>query len=237
MGRLSVLMYHNICEDNKKSSGLTISVQKLEEQFKYLSQHYHSLFVSELENQKTLPGRTVVITFDDVTENQLLLAVPLLQKYNLKATFFVPFNYIGKHDLWNKGTEKIMTIEQLKSLPENVVELGHHSYNHNKYSQMSNKDIHEDFRNSYKVIQESGLKVYPALAYPYGNYPKSSPDNYLNFIHILKENNIKMAFKIGNRPNLFPIKDNYQIKRIDVKGEDSLFTFKLKVKVGKLKLF
>lgn len=236
MARLSVLMYHNVCEDNKKSIGLTISVQKLEEQFKYLSQHYHSLFVSELEDQKTLHGKTVVITFDDVTENQLLYAVPLLQKYNLKATFFVPFKYIGDSDSWNKGTEKIMTIEQLKSLPENVIELGHHSYKHGRYSQMSNEEIHEDFNQSYKVIQESGLKVYPALAYPYGNYPKNNPDKG-RFTAILKQNNIKMAFKIGNRPAIFPFKDNYQIKRIDIKGEDSLFIFKLKLKVGKLKLF
>jgi peptidoglycan/xylan/chitin deacetylase (PgdA/CDA1 family) len=43
-----------------------------------------------------------VLTFDDVTENQLL-CLSFTEKYNLKATFFIPFQYIGKADLWNQG--------------------------------------------------------------------------------------------------------------------------------------
>ena len=53
----------------------------------------------------------------------------------------------------------------------------------------------------------------------------------------MRDNGIKYGLRIGNRVNNFPFKNNYLVKRIDIKGEDSLFRFKLKLKIGKLKLF
>jgi peptidoglycan/xylan/chitin deacetylase (PgdA/CDA1 family) len=241
MLRIPVLMYHNISKNHDISFGLTLSAIKFEEQLQYLvKKKYKSLFVSELEQINNVMGNSVLLTFDDVTENQLLYALPLLKKHNIKATFFVPFSYLGMTDLWNKGSEatgeRIMTIEQLKSLDSDFIELGHHSYLHRKYTDLSNDEIQDDFNKSFEVISKNDLKVYPALAYPYGNYPKKGilKDDFLK---LLQKNNIKMAFRIGNRVNSFPFKKIFEIQRIDIKGEDSLFTFKLKLRFGKLKLF
>ena len=97
-------MYHNISPKLHLSSGLTLSVAKFEEQLNYLVDHgFTSYFVSELENLNQISSKSVAITFDDVTENQLLYALPLLKKYKIKATFFIPFSYVGKTDLWNNG--------------------------------------------------------------------------------------------------------------------------------------
>lgn len=235
MTRLPVLMYHNVSDDDKMSMGLTISVDKLERHFRYLVENnYKSYHLSELENSNEISKKSVVITFDDVTENQLV-AVDLLKKYNLKATFFVPFSYVGKTDTWNSGSEKIMSAEQLKSLPEHI-ELGLHSYAHKKYATLSETEINEDFNKCFSVIKEHNLKVYKAVAYPYGNYPKKEPQKS-KFETVLMQNGIKSGLRIGNKINKFPFKNPYEIMRIDVKGEDSLLKFKLKVRFGKLKLF
>lgn len=237
MSRLPILMYHNITPNDEKSLDLTLSTQKFEAQLQYLKeQKFTSFFVSELYKKEIISNKSVVITFDDVTQNQLLYALPLLKKYAMKATFFIPFSYIGKEDLWNDGSEKIMTIEQLKSLDKEVVELGHHSFFHKKYSSLSNEEIQDDFDKSFNLISENNLKVYPALAYPYGNYPKKG-NHKANFFQLLEKNNIKMAFRIGNRVNRFPFKNKFEIQRIDIKGQDSLFTFKWKLRLGKLRLF
>lgn len=241
MARLPILMYHNVSDDEAKSCNLTISTEKLEQQLRYLSEHqFTSFFVSELENRTEIPSKSVVITFDDVTENQLLYALPLLKKYQMKATFFIPFSYIGQTDLWNTGAdatgEKIMTVAQLQSLDSDVIELGQHSYWHKKYATLSEAEIQLDFDKSVGCIAENDLKVYPALAYPYGNYPKKGIQSE-HFFQLLERNNIKMAFRIGNRVNVFPFKNKYEIQRIDVKGQDSLFTFICKLRWGKLRLF
>lgn len=241
MARLPVLMYHNVCRDDAKSSGLTISMARLEEQLQYLvHQKYTALFVSELEHSGKLPPKSIVLTFDDVTENQLLYALPLLRKYKLKATFFVPFFYLGKTDLWNSGAdatgEKIMTADQLRSLDSNLVQLAQHSYYHRKYATLTEAEIQDDFDKSRAFIKEHQLEVYPALAYPYGNYPKKSPQKEAFFAQ-LKKNNIRMAFRIGNRINAFPFGNAYEIQRIDVKGQEGLSRFKWKLKWGKRWLF
>lgn len=237
MVKLPALMYHNVTANTQHSKGLTISTQRLEEQFKHLSEAgYTSLHLHELENLRVIAPKSIIITFDDVTVNQLDYAVPLLKKYNLKAIFFIPFNYVGKTDLWNKGEEKIMSVEQLKSIDSSLVEFGYHSFMHRRYASLSDDEINGDFDECRKFITANGLDVYPAVAYPYGNYPKKEPAK-TNFKQLLESNGIKMGFKIGNRLNKFPLKEKFEIQRIDVKGEDTLFKFKLKLRFGKLRLF
>ncbi|OYQ34671.1 polysaccharide deacetylase [Flavobacterium cyanobacteriorum] len=234
MQRLSVLMYHNICQDPSAGKGLTISLEKFEQQLKYLkNKGYVSCHLSELQGLTSLTRKTVVLTFDDVTQNQLA-AVRLLKQYGFRATFFIPFAFLGKTDAWNNpGTEKIMTPEHLKSIDPEVVEFGHHSFLHRPYASLSEEEIHQDFMASRQIIEASGLKVYPAVAYPYGNFPKQEPAKSY-FKKILESNGIRMGFRIGNRVNTFPFKDNFEINRIDVRGEWSLLRFRLKIRFGKL---
>ncbi|WP_394777048.1 polysaccharide deacetylase family protein [Flavobacterium sp.] len=240
MSKLPILMYHNICQSKSGSNKLTVSAHNLERQFQYLTDNnYKTFHFSDLEKMKSIPEKSIVLTFDDVTENQLIYALPLLEKYKLKASFFIPFKYIAKTDLWNENGEsaqKIMTIEQLKQLPPDIIELGYHSYEHNRYQELNALEIQDDFLKCEQEINTHNLNVYPAVAYPYGNYPKKSTEK-ANFKALLSQNKMKFGLKIGNRPNTFPFKDTYEIKRIDIKGLDNLIVFRLKIKFGKLKLF
>jgi peptidoglycan/xylan/chitin deacetylase (PgdA/CDA1 family) len=223
-------MYHNVSPDAIKSYKLTISTVKLEEQFKSLRKNNYTCFhFSELEGRKSIPEKSIVITFDDVTESQYQYALPLLKKYNLKATFFIPFAYIGKTDLWNNGTEKIMSFSQLQEIDPKIVEFGFHSFEHKNYKQLSDSEIQNDFDACAKTIQENKLNVYPALAFPYGSSPREGIEKD-NFKAILIRNNISFGLRIGNRSNRFPFKNQFEIQRIDIKGEESLFKFWYKIK-------
>ena len=236
MTRLPILMYHNVSNNFNESKGLTVFCDKLEEQFRYLKEkEYTTYHFSELENKTAIDSKSVIITFDDVTVNQLVYAVPLLEKYNLKATFFIPFGYIGNLDSWNSGIEKIMSIDQLKQL-DSRVELGLHSFAHKRYATLTEAEINADFSKCVEIIKQNDLKVYNALAYPYGNYPKKESNKSM-FVSVLQQNKVKFGLRIGNRINKFPFKNPFEIQRIDIKGEDSLFKFKIKLRFGKLKLF
>ncbi|MFD0700927.1 polysaccharide deacetylase family protein [Myroides pelagicus] len=233
MARLPILMYHNVTRENDKVERLTIHQDFLEEQFKYLTERkYQTHHLSELEGKESLSGKNVVITFDDVTVNQMLYAIPLLVKYQLKATFFIPFFYIGGTDDWNEGKEAIMSIQQLKDLPD-LIELGHHSYRHRAYANLSNEELKEDFDTCYSIAESNDLKVFPAVAYPYGNFPKKEPGKS-SFFDELKKNKITYGLRIGNKVNTFPFKNPYEIQRVDVRGNESMFKFKLKLRFGKL---
>jgi len=237
MSKLPILMYHNVVEDEAKSLNLSISISKLESQFKFLKDSNYTVFhFNDLENLKELPKKSIIITFDDVTECQLKYALPLLKKYQLKASFFIPFSFVGNFDYWIEGKEKIMSAAQLRELDSNLIELGYHSFEHKRYSSLSKKELEADFEKSNNFIEENQLNIKPVVAYPFGNYSKKNTD-FAVFEKIMRENGIKYGLRIGNRVNNFPFKNNYLIKRIDIKGEDNLFKFRLKLKIGKLKLF
>ncbi|MDT0559515.1 polysaccharide deacetylase family protein [Ichthyenterobacterium sp. W332] len=241
MSKLPILMYHNVSKNDTESIGLTISENRLNEQFEYLKANkYNTFHFSDImlmqEKGLKLPKKSVIITFDDVYVNQLDLAYPLLKSNNLKACFYIPMAYVGGKDDWNSGKEAIMSVEQLQSMDSTIVELGLHSFYHKNYKDISLQETQEDFQKCKAFINDNNLDIKNVLAYPYGKYPKSKMVK-ADFFEELQHQKIAYALRIGNRINRFPFKNNYEIQRIDIKGEDSLKTFKLKLKFGKLKLF
>ena len=240
MSRLPILMYHAICDRSSKSKGLTLSCDKLEAQFQFLvAKGYTSLHFQDIEKFKysgEFPAKPIIITFDDVYVNQYEFAYPLLKKYNLKACFYAPFSYVGGADSWNDGTEKLMSVSQLKALDPAIVELGLHSFAHRAYGSLSLGLIQEDFKKCHEFISKHQLNICNVLAYPYGNFPRKEPQK-TQFFDELKSQNIAYGLRIGNRLNALPLKNNFELNRLDIKGEDSLFKFKMKLKLGKLSLF
>ena len=240
MSRLPILMYHTICNHSSNSKGLTLSYDKLEAQFQYLvAQGYTSLHFKDIEKFRhtdDFPEKPIIITFDDVYVNQYEFAYPLLKKYNLKACFYAPFSFVGGTDVWNNGTEKLMSVSQLKDLDPTVIELGLHSFAHRPYSSLSLESIQEDFKKCHDFVSKHNLNISNVLAYPYGNFPRKEPKK-TQFFEELNKQNIAYGLRIGNRLNKLPLKNNYELNRLDIKGEDSLFKFRMKLKLGKLSLF
>lgn len=232
MPRLPILMYHHVSLEESK--GLTISVKNLESQLCYLAEKgyktYHFRELGQLE--KATSKKNIIITFDDAYVSQMKYTIPLLKKYKLKATFFVPLDFLGKTDLWNTSELEVMTINQLQSIDYEVVELGFHSFYHKKYTEISDAEIEVDTRKCVEFVSENNLNFSPVLAYPYGKYPKEKLRNK-SFQKTLSQNGIKYGLRIGNRINSFPFKKPYEIERIDVKGEWSLLKFRQKIRFGK----
>lgn len=237
MAKLPVLMYHDITANTAESIGLTISVSQLERHFQYLEEEgFTTLHFADLPNNTStnnLPQKPIIITFDDVYESQLKLAYPLLQRYGLKACFYIPFAFVSKSNEWDDGKQPLMSLEQLKSLDSNIIELGMHSYKHQRYDQLQMEEIEKDLDNCFFYEKQNNLKIHHTLAYPYGRYPQKKGKRSKAFMQILKEKEIVYGLRIGNRVNYFPFKNNYEIQRLDIKGEDNLKIFEQKIKKGK----
>ncbi len=225
-------MYHHVALDT--SEGLTVSVENLERHFQFLNQNgYQTHHLSELQSMREFQHKkNTVITFDDAYVSQLQFAYPLLQKYNLKATFFVPLKYVGKEDEWNQKRSPIMSATQLKSLDPAVVELAYHSYAHGKYHELSEEGVKVDTEKAIKAASESDLPIAPFLAYPYGKFPRKNPRK-ASFFKQLKGFEFQLGLRIGNRLNRFPFKKPFEVQRIDVKGEWNLTKFSRMLRFGK----
>jgi peptidoglycan/xylan/chitin deacetylase (PgdA/CDA1 family) len=234
---LPVLLYHKVSE--RVNDTITIAPSTFERHLQYLSHKgYQSIslrqLIENIEHAGTLPRKPVMITFDDGYVNNLDLAYPLLKKYGHKAVFFIPGAGIGKTNWWDIVKEPLLSSGQLKSLDENVVELGLHSFDHMHYGKISAEQIDADISKCIEALQAHAIPFVPALAYPYGGRPKDK-SVYQGMVDSFTKAGIKLAFRIGNRVNRLPLKNPFEVKRISIRGTDSMWTFRTKLTKGRVK--
>ena len=238
---LRILMYHKI-ESALPQDFLTVSTKQLEHHFKILQQKkYNCISLQDLIDyqlfQKPLPKNPILITLDDGYKNNLKQLYPLLLKYNFKAVIFLVAEFIN-NDKLNETEERIyLSIDEIKQMNPDVVEFALHSFDHKSYNDLSIEEIHTDIQKTKQKFDDLGIKYLPCHAYTYGAFPKKDETKRNELYKILKQNNIELAFRIGNRVNKLPIENPYLIQRIDVRGTDSIFQFKAKLRTGRSKLF
>ena len=233
---IPILMYHQV--KPQINTRLCISPDKLETQLTYLINNgYSCVKLGELTNNKNaFPKRSFVLTFDDAYLNNLEYLYPLLVKYNLHATIMLPVKYLGKENEWDGSGEKIMTTSQLKSMSQEYVSFGLHTYNHKNLRHATPEEIKSEIRDSSNFLTENSIAFLPVLAYPYGGFPREK-EQLEAFYTVLENNGIKLGIRIGNRINRWPLKNVFLVKRIDIRGIDSMWDFKTKIKKGRVKMF
>ncbi|MDO8806066.1 MAG: polysaccharide deacetylase family protein [Elusimicrobiota bacterium] len=177
---LKVLCYHKVGAPPRgsKLSELWISPKKFRAQVKYLLDNgYTTLLFSDLkkihDSGSQLPGKAVLITFDDGYENNYLHAWPVLKELGAKANIFVVFNTIGKVNLWHDPASEpwvnMATAEQLKEMQDSgVIEYGSHTMNHPRLSALRPEDAAWEIAESKRQL-EAAFGAVCAFAYPYGD--------------------------------------------------------------------
>ena len=238
---LPILMYHKV--STKEIDGITITVEKLKQQFEYIREKgYSTITFAELtgviKTGKQLPKYSLILTFDDAYHDFLENAFPLLKTYGFKATVFIPVGFIGKTNLWDLGSDKLLSISEIKDLANTgLVEFGIHSYLHRNYAQLDPDTIENDLGLCFQTLDHHNIPFVKVLAYPYGGYPKKDQNLKLRMKEIFRLFHLQFALRIGNSINRWPLKDLYEIKRIDIKGSDNFFTFRTKLRKGRRKFF
>lgn len=113
-----ILGYHNVAPlpDNGfpfgPLNGITLP-QNFDKQIRYLTKKCNLISMDTLmdcwQNNKPLPKRAVIITFDDGYKDNYLYAYPILRKYDVPATIFLTSGCINSGNLlwWDKVTHLI----------------------------------------------------------------------------------------------------------------------------------
>jgi peptidoglycan/xylan/chitin deacetylase (PgdA/CDA1 family) len=134
-------------------------------------------FRNEERPLQEFPKKPVIITFDDGYQNNIDLALPILQEYQFKAVIFALGNMQIRNNAWDieKGepADLLMNAEQLKSLSDAGIEIGAHSLSHRDLTQLScDEAYHEILQSKLNLEQLLQTKVV-SFAYPYGYYSDS----------------------------------------------------------------
>ncbi|MCX6233238.1 MAG: polysaccharide deacetylase family protein [Bacteroidetes bacterium] len=102
------IMFHGVVSRNGNFfSPRHIPVEQFDRILRYLSKEFALISINEAfhyyRNNLKPTRRTITVSFDDGYKNNLLVVLPLIEKYKIKATFFISSACIDEHSypfLW-----------------------------------------------------------------------------------------------------------------------------------------
>ena len=216
---LPVLMYHFFYDKDsppKKLDANYMEIHDFEDQLKYLTENnYYFPTWEEVKNYidgtSCLPEHSIVLTADDGDATFFDLAVPIVEKYNVKITSFLITSWIDDQN-------------KLKNYDSNKIIFESHSHDmHRAGTDGKGRILTLSYDEACKDVKTSQSFIGSAtvFCYPFGHYNDAC-------YKILKDSGYTLAFttKYGRvRPG-----DNcYALSRIRMSKGDSLKSFISKV--------
>ena len=109
--RLSILIWHRVLQQQDAIFPREMHAARFDRVLGWLKQSFNVLPLGEAARRLmagTLPSRALSITFDDGYEDNHRIALPLLKKHGLCATFFVATGFLDGGIMWNDSVIEII---------------------------------------------------------------------------------------------------------------------------------
>ena len=172
-----ILMYHRIASEGpaaierfRVSPDLFASQMATLHRVGYRTIHLRE-WISALAQYKPLPGKPVILTFDDGYRDFLTAATPILRTHGFSATVFLVAERIGGIADWDAKygePASLLSWQELRRLQEVGIEFGCHSLAHRPMSAMDLLELAQDTARSRAILEEGLETSINILAYPYG---------------------------------------------------------------------
>ena len=232
--RIPIITYHRVVSAKEKKikkikkSSLFISATVFNKQMKWLHKHkYRTISTQEFYDWYTgkikLPKKSVLITFDDGSYSVIKYALPILKKYNMKATFFMIGNNTGAYTNTSSvsGSYHYAGLDIINQTIKTYPNFEFQSHTYNMHRTINGKAAlhvtsYDEQKNDFtKMYNKYG---YTFLAYPYGKYNQNS-------INAAKNSHVKMAFTYGKNAFATKKQNRYAIARIKISANQSMKKF------------
>jgi peptidoglycan/xylan/chitin deacetylase (PgdA/CDA1 family) len=165
-----------------------------------------------LDNKK-IPRRSAVLTFDDALISIAEHVFPLLKQQAVPFTIFVIAGLVGRESHFSirpsAPVRRHLDLAQLKMLLNSgLVEIGAHGYNHVKLTKIAGDQLRQELQHAKELLEKSlGVEV-PYLAYPWGN----TSETVTQFV---REAGYQMAFTTKKKKIVSTNIDLMRIPRIN----------------------
>lgn len=162
---IPVIYYHSV--DPSEANEVTISPDRLRSELEYIKNSgYTTLTTTEvydyLANNKPIPEKSILITFDDGYMDNYTNAFPILKELNMKATIFLISGGIDNGYYLSR--------DQIKEMSKYGIDFQSHTVDHKYLDQLSYEEQLKQVTQSREDIKKITNKDVIAIAYPYGNY-------------------------------------------------------------------
>lgn len=112
------------------------------------------------QNAPWQPG--VVITFDDGHRSHYTHALPLLEKYQAKAVFFITTDFVEKDP-------RFCSWEELQALHKQGMSVQAHGHTHGFFANMDNEQALAELKTSYELLS-ANIESPWSMSFPGGRY-------------------------------------------------------------------
>lgn len=138
-----------------------------------------------------------VLTFDDGYKS-LNEVLPWLEEKQIPATLFINGKYLDGKSYRETPNEQYLTYDELFSLTNPLIEIGHHGWEHTAATEMTDEELLDSLQKNMEVLSAHPRYV-PFWAYTYGIHNKNSDAiiTHANLIPILVADNKNYQWK-GN---------------------------------------
>ena len=241
-----IIMYHSILKDPSRSNKYTVTPTVLEEDLKYIKDKGYTTvtitdLISYVYDNKPLPEKPIVLTFDDGHYNNYGYLFPLLEKYDMKAVISIVGSYTDKFTETDEANLNYSYLrwKDIKELMDTGrIEFQNHTYNlhSNTGKRIGTKKIKGETDEHYKnVLEEDILKLQQefkentnyipqCFTYPFGGISNASLD-------IIKELGFKASLSCEQDINKLTKNPNslYLLKRYNRPSYISTYNFFQKI--------
>lgn len=125
--RLSILIYHHVLAQRDPVFPEDLDSADFELQMRTLAQCCNVLPLSEAVERLArgdLPARAACVTFDDGYENNVSVALPVLQRQSVPAAFFITSSFLHGGRMWNDTLIQSIKRTTNSSVDLSALELG-----------------------------------------------------------------------------------------------------------------
>jgi len=156
----SILVYHSISTPAEPMPGdIDISPARFEQQLEWLARTKRVVRLDETLNK--VQRRAIAITFDDGYRDNLTVALPLLEKFNLPMTLFVVAGFVD--------SDGYLSEEELSELSKHpLITIGGHGLWHRHFDRLTLDDARFELTESKRLLEETTRKPVDLMAWPYG---------------------------------------------------------------------
>ncbi|MDW8322982.1 MAG: polysaccharide deacetylase family protein [Burkholderiales bacterium] len=234
MSRALVLMYHQVdLPLSHREARFCTPPQAFAAQMRWLVERgYRSATLDDIHDHvtgvRTLPERSVHITFDDGFVGVLEHALPVLAEHRLAASLFMVAGRMGDTNDWmhTRGYPRraLLSPAQLRLLAAEGVTIGSHTSTHVRLPEVEPQRAQIEIRDSKCRLEDTLGSEVRHFAYPYGAFDAQARA-WVAAAGYRSACSTRSGF---NRPG----EDPYTIRRIDVYGTDRLWQFAQKLTFG-----
>lgn len=140
-----------------------------------------------------------VLTFDDGYKS-LNEVLPWLEEQKIPATLFINGKYLDGKSYRETPNEQYLTYDELFSLTNPLIEIGHHGWEHTVATEMTEEELIDSLQKNIEILS-SHPRYIPFWAYTYGIHNKNSDvtlsNNGMTIVLVNGEKNYKWKGSIA----------------------------------------